>query len=197
MPKVSEEHRESRRDQITDAALRCFARKGLHRTSMADIIAESGLSAGALYLHFESKRDIALAASRRVMGRRLAELDALSEAGAPLSPTTLLQVMVKGLAADIGDTRVLVQLWGEATIDPEMHQLVGEVFGRLSATFVRYLTIWARRDRRLSEDEAAHWAQRVLPAMLAFGQGYLVQNALLPDFDSDRYFEGVDELFPG
>ena len=49
MPKVSEQHREARRDQIVDAALRCFSRKGFQRTSMADIIAESGLSAGAIY----------------------------------------------------------------------------------------------------------------------------------------------------
>ena len=37
---------------------------------MADIIAESGLSAGAIYLHFESKQQIAVAAARVVVGHR-------------------------------------------------------------------------------------------------------------------------------
>ena len=55
MPKVSEEYRTARRSEIARAALRCFARKGFDATSMADIIAESGLSAGAIYGHYKSK----------------------------------------------------------------------------------------------------------------------------------------------
>ena len=42
MPKITDAHRESRRDQILDAALACFAERGFQATSMADIIAASG-----------------------------------------------------------------------------------------------------------------------------------------------------------
>ena len=52
MPKVSEEHRAARRRQILDAAARCFARDGFHRTSMQDIVRESGISAGLVYRYF-------------------------------------------------------------------------------------------------------------------------------------------------
>jgi len=37
MPKVSEAHSAARRQQIIDAAYRCFARKGFHQASMRDI----------------------------------------------------------------------------------------------------------------------------------------------------------------
>ena len=50
MPKVSQEHRDARRAQILRAAAACFERKGYQRTTMADIIRESGLSAGAIYV---------------------------------------------------------------------------------------------------------------------------------------------------
>ena len=58
MPKVTEEHRLAKHDEILDAALRAFSRKGFQATSMAEIIAESGMSAGAIYRYFASKADI-------------------------------------------------------------------------------------------------------------------------------------------
>lgn len=55
MPKLSDEQQELRRSRILDAAEACFARAGFHRTSMQDICREAGISAGALYLYFDSK----------------------------------------------------------------------------------------------------------------------------------------------
>jgi AcrR family transcriptional regulator len=46
------------RAQILHAALACFSNKGYHQTSMDDIVAESGLSKGALYWHFKSKQEL-------------------------------------------------------------------------------------------------------------------------------------------
>lgn len=46
------------REQILQAALACFANKGYHKTTMDDIVAESGLSKGSLYWHFKSKHDL-------------------------------------------------------------------------------------------------------------------------------------------
>jgi AcrR family transcriptional regulator len=55
-PKTSQPDRaEERRQQIMQAALACFARKGYHKTTMDDIVAESGLSKGTLYWYFENK----------------------------------------------------------------------------------------------------------------------------------------------
>ena len=58
MPKVSRQYQESRRNQIIDAAVKCFAQKGFHQTSMQDIVSESGFSPGAIYLYFKSKEEI-------------------------------------------------------------------------------------------------------------------------------------------
>ena len=62
-PDVSEE----RKAQIYQAALTCFSRKGYHQTTMDDIVAESGLSKGALYWYFEGKKELFLSLFQEVM----------------------------------------------------------------------------------------------------------------------------------
>ncbi|MDH3343100.1 MAG: TetR/AcrR family transcriptional regulator [Gammaproteobacteria bacterium] len=57
-PKVSEEHQTQRRDQIVQAAITCFAKKGFHKTSMKDICHAADLSPGAVYSYFKSKEEI-------------------------------------------------------------------------------------------------------------------------------------------
>lgn len=187
MPKVTDAHRESRREQITAAALACFAEKGFQRTSMADIIAASGLSAGAIYLHFESKQQIALAVGQRVLGRRLGDLDAM-RAGEIADPVSTLELLLGGMVDDILDTRLLMQLWGESTSDPEMGALVTEIFATLRAALTGYLTAWGSH-RGVGAPES--WAASRLPTLLALAQGFMVQRALLPRFDADAYFASV------
>src|SRR6266478_2132724 len=65
MPKTSEAAKEARRTQILDAAVRCFARTGYYATTIEDVVRETGLSRGALYLYFPSKEALYLAISER------------------------------------------------------------------------------------------------------------------------------------
>jgi AcrR family transcriptional regulator len=195
MPKVSDAHRASRREQIIAAALTCFARKGFQRTSMADIVAESGLSPGAIYLHFESKQQIVLEAARTVMARRSVELDEHTLAGADLDPPQLIRTLLGGLREDLVDTRILLQLWGEATVDDDIRGLVAEIFGLLRERMLRYLALWARTRGGVDEATARDWAVRKLPLLLSVAQGFVLQSALLPSFDADGYFDGLGDAF--
>ena len=47
MPKVSEEYKKNRRSQIVETARECFIKHGYQKASMSEIIAATGLSAGA------------------------------------------------------------------------------------------------------------------------------------------------------
>jgi AcrR family transcriptional regulator len=187
MPKVSDAHRESRREQIIAAALSCFAEKGFQRASMGDIVAASGLSAGAIYLHFGGKQEIALAVGRRVLSRRLGELGRMGDRELS-DPIETLRALLSGLLEDVVDSRVLLQLWGEATVDPEMQKLVREIFEDLGGAWMRYLTSWAASH---GVADPPTWARRASPAAFAMAQGFLVQRALLPQFDADAYFDSV------
>lgn len=197
MPKVTEQHREARRDQILDAAISAFAAKGFQRTSMADIIAGSGMSAGAIYLHFGSKEDLALAVAQRIIGHRMEEF-ASRAGGDPLpAPSELLRAMFLGLAAELPDTSLIVQLWGEAVTEPRFSEVLGPVFLRMRELLLPYLTRWARESRGLDEADAAVWAGDTVLVLLGLVQGYLLQSALLPGFDGDHYLRGVDALLGG
>ena len=195
MPKVSDAHRDARRGQITEAALRAFAEKGFQRTSMADIISESGLSAGTIYLHFESKQQIAVAAARAVVGHRADDIAGRLAAGPLPDPDELIAVIMSGLRREIHDSRLLVQMWGEAITDPEIAEIVDEIIDRLRGQFLPYLTRWSTERRGYSPAEAAAWADTMLPVVLGLSQGYIIQSAVLPDFDSDAYLAGVHALF--
>jgi len=194
MPKVTEAHRANRRDQILDAALDCFAAQGFQATTMADIIAASGLSAGAIYGYFTGKRELGVAAARRGIAGRVSDIDRAAVAG-PLSAAAMLRAVSDGFDRDRISVGLIVQLWGEAVSDPEFHEIATGAFGELGATFVRNLTVWAVANRGMNDAEAGAWATESLPILLALGQGLILQRALLPRFDRERYLAGVERLF--
>jgi AcrR family transcriptional regulator len=61
VPKIAEEARTARRDQIIAAAAECFARAGYHVTTMADIAEAAGVSKGTPYLYFPGKEALFIA----------------------------------------------------------------------------------------------------------------------------------------
>lgn len=60
-PKTEEQNRvirDERREQLLNAALKVFARKGLSASKISDITSEAGLSQGLFYHYFKSKEEI-------------------------------------------------------------------------------------------------------------------------------------------
>jgi AcrR family transcriptional regulator len=70
VPKVSEEHKELRREQILDGARRCFAQHGYEGATVARLEQEIGLSRGAIFNYFPNKAalfvELAVEMSQRV-----------------------------------------------------------------------------------------------------------------------------------
>lgn len=60
MPKISEERRAERREQILSGARRCFAQHGYEGATVARLEEEIGLSRGAIFNYFGSKEDLFL-----------------------------------------------------------------------------------------------------------------------------------------
>ena len=52
--------KQKRRVEIMEAALRCFNRSGYRRTTMDDVVTESGLSKGTIYWYFKDKKNLFL-----------------------------------------------------------------------------------------------------------------------------------------
>src|SRR5262245_22564005 len=54
-----------RREQILDAALRLWTRKGFDATTVDDLAREAGVAKGTVYLYFATKEALLAAAARR------------------------------------------------------------------------------------------------------------------------------------
>lgn len=66
---------DERRAQILDAARRCFLERGYQGTRVRDIAEAAGLSKGAVYFHFDSKRALLEALVEDEFERAVAILD--------------------------------------------------------------------------------------------------------------------------
>jgi TetR/AcrR family transcriptional regulator, transcriptional repressor of aconitase len=117
VPKVSEAHRDARREQIVSAARQCFRRRGFHATSMQDVLGEAGLSAGAFYLYFKSKDDLVVAIAEDNLRDVLAIVHAAAQRP---NAASLGDVLAEAVAAiSMRDGRegladLAVHVWAEA-----------------------------------------------------------------------------------
>ena len=60
MPKISDERKTERREQILEGARRCFAENGYEGATVAKLEHTIGLSRGAIFNYFPSKEDVFL-----------------------------------------------------------------------------------------------------------------------------------------
>ena len=195
MPRVTEAYRTARREEIISAALRCFAEKGYQRTSMSDIIEESGLSAGAIYGHFAGKQELFAAVAGRVLEARRSELEARrGSTGEPLSPGQVVATLLDGKRREPFG-HVIVQLWAEAAVDPGIRELVQEVFRRLRSAVEAGLAEWAAVPGHV-DDDPEEWAARMAPVVMGLGPGFMVQRAIIDGFDEEAYLRELPELLP-
>lgn len=196
MPKVTEAYRVARRDEIIGAATRCFEAKGYRGTSMADIIRESGLSAGAIYGHFAGKKEILAAVAERVLAVRQGELAARAEDhGGPLSPGEVMAILIDGIRRE-PFSGVIVQLWAEAAVDPDIGGLIEGVLHRLKAILSARIAEWAAAVPGRVDGDPEEWARRLTPVVIGLGPGFMIQRAIVSDFDEDAYLAALPELLP-
>lgn len=196
MPKVTEEYRAARRDEIVRAAITAFQRKGFQAASMADIIAVSGLSAGAIYGHFKSKSDIVIEVASRIVGARIGEVERLEAADPMPPPAALVRILMTGMMRDIGNSSLLVQLWGEAVTDREIRRLASGVLKRLRTIYSEYISLWHQREHGLSPAEADALADGQVALFVGAAQGYILQSAILDDFDAEQYLSKIEQNLP-
>lgn len=195
MPKISAEHRAARRQQILDAAHSCFLRNGFHATTMQDVCAESGLSAGAVYLYFPGKEDIVTAIALEAITEISGEVAPLIDApGAPASFYEVIAAAVTGierLDIERGVPRIAVQVWGEALRSP---RLAGEV-RTIIETAVALLVRLVERHRDRGWLAADVPVQATARALLGLIPGFMVER-VLTGLDAATYLAGLAVILP-
>ena len=164
MPKVDQAYLDVRRNQIVDAARARFTSHGFARTSMADIVAESGLSTGSIYRYFTSKDEIIVAVCER--GSEVF----------PSAPTVqainYFVEHVRVMARENGHARLVAQIYAEAALSPALAAIVAEQLDAIRESVADLI----RADH---PDDAEDRAE----AFVAIGIGYNQQLAVRGDLD--------------
>lgn len=193
MPKVTEAYSAARRQQIIDAAYRCFARKGFHQATMRDIYEEAGLSPGAVYHYFPSKDAIIQASFEFDYQRSLALLEAATANDDPLNALTeLISFFFRGLegAAELGAGRVNVQGWGEALVNPPLR----ETLQRLLEQYLAALADIIRRAQAREQLDPSFDPHAFGRVLLSLYYGLELQKALDSGVDIAAYGAAVAAL---
>ncbi|WP_344656123.1 TetR/AcrR family transcriptional regulator [Catenulispora subtropica] len=191
MPKVSPEHAAARREQILTAAQKCFARKGFHASSMNDVFAEAGLSAGAVYSYFKSKDEIIAGMADRAVGLVQPFFDAVL-AEEPTPPLTEVVRRFAQLLQELseGPMSVAPQVWAAATYDPGLTPAVASNMQRMREFWIE-LASRERKAGRLAPDADPTAVGSVLFTMVP---GFLLGHRLLADMTPELVERGLRDL---
>jgi len=189
MPRVSAEHLAARRQQILDAARRRFARDGFHTTSMQQVIAEAGLSVGAVYRYFPSKSDLIVAIAQQMADGIAAQLTVI--AGDPdRSLTDVMEAAAGIVDANTGPDGVLplvIQVWAEAQRDPALRAMVAHIYGELVSVYEGIAAHAIARGELPADADAA----AVGPALAALLVGYGILRMMTGKVDLTSYRTGL------
>ncbi|MEO3922778.1 TetR/AcrR family transcriptional regulator [Micromonosporaceae bacterium B7E4] len=193
MPRVSDEHLAARRQQILDAARRCFLRNGFHATSMQDVIAEAGLSVGAVYRYFGSKQELVTSIAESVLDGADQLFATLVAEEPPLPLVEALDRALEFAESQTGPDGVLplaIQVWAESLRDPALAEFIGRMYARFRSRFVAL----ARRAQQAGELPADADVEAVGAVLFGLIPGFALQRVLVAGPGPKTYLDGVRAL---
>lgn len=193
MPRITEETRERRRQDLLDAAWRCVAAAGYRNLRVDAVCAEAGVSKGAFYTYFTQKQDLLLA----LFDDDSAGLGELVDRAAQ-RPTGIDQVRrfladVAARGSDPAVVQLRADLWAELASDDALR--------------ARFLEAVQERRARLGEQLAAAVASgeivdvptnALASVVLALADGLMLHRALDPNgFRWTNVGRALDVLLDG
>jgi TetR/AcrR family transcriptional repressor of uid operon len=138
-----------RRQQILEAAMICFAKRGFHQTSMHDISTEAGISVGLIYRYFKNKEEViaALAAEHK---KDIADL--IERAGQAPTLLEAMEILFTSHCCEQSPQIIsafVVDLFAEASRNPRVARIVRNV-AKAKADGVADLIARSPEGRRLA-----------------------------------------------
>jgi AcrR family transcriptional regulator len=197
MPRITEERREARREQILEAARSCLQEHGLEAVSMEMIIARSGLSTGAVYGYFKGKDEIINAVvtdGTAAMGQLILPL--LRDPEPPPLPEfvarLLRTIMEFGMDKQDGIDRLQISLhgWSHSQSDPELRERTRAAYRRQRELFADVVRRWQAAGTLgpgADPDSIAELMQTVI-------LGFVAQRALAGDADVQAHAAALEAL---
>ena len=165
-----------RHEQILNAAMVCFAKRGFHQASMHDISAEAGISVGLIYRYFENKE----AVIATMADRHKKEIhDVLERARQAPSLLESLEILFTAHCCENSpkvQSAFVVDLYAEASRNPQVANLV---LGVLQTAMEGLTDLIARAPEA---QKSAHdlTPNEMAELIFAVGRGMLMRDVLQP-----------------
>ncbi|GAA4547959.1 TetR/AcrR family transcriptional regulator [Amycolatopsis samaneae] len=205
MPRITPERREAKRAEIVAAARRCFSRDGFHQTSMPDIAAEAGVSAGAPYRYFASKEEIILAIAGDAFRLIFAPVERLAAGTSAASVADLVTASLEALSAETvtdaaGNTvpveellRCAVQTWSELLRNDTVRARAVEGFESVRRGIADAL----RRGQAAGTVPPTVPPERGARVVMGLLHGFLLQRVAFDLADTTGFTEDLRTLLEG
>lgn len=170
MRKIDPERQQAKRRQIMEAAGNCFARRGFHATTTAEICAEAGMSPGNLFHYFDSKSAIVEAIVEEERSDTAAYFAALDESSDLFEALLGFLDAVMAFAADKTYARLALEIAAEATRNPAINARMAAGDAQTRADIARLLCGAMARgqvDKALDAEQAASWITALIDGVFA------------------------------
>ena len=161
-----------RREQILDAAVRSFARHGLHATTVDQIARAAGVAKGTVYLYYRSKEDLLQhALTEGIAGLRTETLPVITGDG-PIDAR--LRGFLDAMVAFFNRRRDLIEVY-QSELTAEMRVTARRKWGQIYAALTK---AW---EHELREASNAHAIARIDPgraalAIVSLAHGLAIQH---------------------
>lgn len=180
--KAGKHQRHSRRNQILDAAQRCFKKQGFHKTTLRDIAQEFGMSAGHIYNYFSNKEAIIEALVELRTQEFLDMID--TDKFADLPPEERMDKelgQVVDAYLNLDNTSLSIAIMNEALINPKVYEIVVAAASKVRNHIVEAQLLAMKLERRYAPPyEVIESRCMTIRAML---EGLRLAHIFTPEMD--------------
>ena len=190
MPKLKPDIQRARREHIVDAAERCFARAGFHRTTMQDICKEAEVSPGALYVYFANKEDLIAGICERdraEFAERFAQL-----AGSPNFLESLEQLGNQYFEEEPAYKRLMCI---EIGLESTRNARVGEIYRSVDVFILQSFQTLFQRLKDEGRIAPTLTIPELVQVFMTIGDGLFWRRAIDPGFDPRAVLPATLQVF--
>lgn len=179
------------RQQIVQAAIGLFLKRGVPETSIDDIVAESGLPADVVLSQFARRNDVLRAIGAVNKASAEGMLKELLQEAPVATPAEMLGRSAAYFSQGGDPMRIVPQAWGVALYDDEINGVMRDVLMSLQDLWVELAGRLAD-EGRLPDGADREDVGRTLGCMIV---GYMVQSQL-SDVNPEHLRRGLQALVP-
>ena len=185
--------KEKRKKQILDAAMKVFVSNGFENSRMDDIVHSSGLSKGAIYHHYSSKKELFLELIDVWEVQTFPRFYSKSEDGK--TATEIINEFSKEVVRVFKNKRYLflaeIEFWAMANRDKDVQVKSNELYNKILHLFVLVFNKGIR-DKEFIEFDTKAYAV-ILLTLLNGINWFSIFNS--DDIDAETYIKLSIELF--